>query len=70
MTDSPKKKTQFFRIGLILFAVGLVVNSIFLRMQVGGLLRELSRLATLVGFFLIVFGGIYRLVQRLKRIEK
>jgi hypothetical protein len=60
----PDKKTSFFRIGLVLFPIGLVLNTIFLRMQVGGLLRELSRLATLVGFFLIVFGGIYRLAQK------
>jgi hypothetical protein len=61
-----QKKTSLFKIGTILFPAGLVLNILFMKLQVHGILRELSRLSVLVGFLLLIFGGIYQLFKKNK----
>lgn len=58
------KKTPLLKIGLILFPIAFILNVVFMRMEIGGILRELTRLGTLVGFFLIIFGGLYNLFNK------
>jgi hypothetical protein len=42
--------------GLKIFAIGFVLNIAFMLLGVGGLLRELSRLTTLVGLVMVFVG--------------
>lgn len=49
------KKTLLFR-GLKIFAIGFVLNMVFMRLGIGGLLRELSRLTTIVGLVMSIVG--------------
>lgn len=58
------KKSSFPKIGAICFLIGLFINIVFMKLNVGGIMRELSRLAILVGLFLMVFGGIYNLFKK------
>jgi hypothetical protein len=51
MPNQAPKKT-LLRTGLITFAVGFLVNAAFMLIGIGGLLRELSRLTVLSGFYL------------------
>jgi hypothetical protein len=64
VSQSKPRKIPFLKIGLILFPISLIINTIFMKTGVHGILRELSRLGTLVGFFLIIFGGIYSLFRK------
>lgn len=63
-TAASRRKSPLLKIGLILFPIAFILNVVFMKMEVGGILRELTRLGTLVGFFLIVFGGIYNLLNK------
>ena len=63
-TKVVSNKAALFKIGLILFPAGLVLNILFMKLQVHGILRELSRLGVLVGLFLIIFGGLYKLFKK------
>ncbi|HOW59139.1 MAG TPA: tetratricopeptide repeat protein [Candidatus Omnitrophota bacterium] len=47
-------KTRLLKWGLILFVVGLAINTIFVAAHVGGLLREAARLVTLLGLLAII----------------
>lgn len=58
------KKTRFFKLGLVFFPIGLVLNIVFIKFDVHGIIRELSRLSVLAGFFLMIFGGIYSLLSQ------
>lgn len=62
--DAPPKKSPLLKMGLILFPIGLVGNIILMKLQIHGIGRELTRLCTLVGLFLIIFGGIYNLFKK------
>jgi len=46
--------------GLIVLVVGIVLNSILVSLGVGGLLRELTRLISLVGIVVTVIGLIVK----------
>ena len=58
------RKTKLLKSGLILLPVAFVANIFFVQLNIHGILRELSRAGILVGFFLIIFGGIYNLFKR------
>ncbi len=45
---------KYFVVGVIFFVVGGLVNGVFVRLEVSGIFRELSRLITLIGFFALV----------------
>ena len=63
-TKVVNNKAALLKTGLIIFPVGLVLNIVFMKFQIHGIMRELSRLSVLVGFLLILFGGIYRLFKK------
>ncbi len=46
------------------FCTGFLVNAVFMNLGIGGILRELSRLAVIVGFLLIIIGGIQALIKK------
>lgn len=52
------------RLGLTLFIVFFVLNAVLMKLGIGGLLREFTRLGTLIGLLMSVFFGIARLVQK------
>ncbi|MFH1715350.1 MAG: hypothetical protein ABH857_04055 [Elusimicrobiota bacterium] len=60
------KKALWFR-GLIIFGSGLAVNTAFVAWNIGGVLRELSRITVLVGLFMLIIGGIIKIVKAIKR---
>lgn len=49
--------------GLIVFIIGLVLNTILMNLGVGGLLRELTRLTAIVGLILLII-GLFSLLRR------
>ena len=58
------KNKRLLKIGLIVFPAALILNILFMKLQMHGILRELSRAGVLVGLLLIVFGSIYALFQK------
>lgn len=65
--DIPQNnKSHLFKTGLILFPIGIVGNTVLMKLQIYGIGRELTRLCALVGLFLIIFGGIYNLFKKRK----
>ncbi len=63
MANNQKNKPQLWQIGLIVFILGGLINSVLIRAGVGGILRELMRLSVLAGLVLFVIG----LIKRSKR---
>lgn len=53
-------KMSLWQIGLIVFIVGLLTNTVFMSVGIGGLLRELSRLSVFVGLGIFVIGLVRR----------
>lgn len=45
-----------WQIGLLIFIVGGIINSILVHYSIGGPIRELMRLSVLVGLALFVWG--------------
>lgn len=64
MDKKPSQRPSLLRAGLICFLIGLLLNTLFMKLGVGGILRELSRLTTLIGMLMMVFGGIKRLFAK------
>ena len=56
---------KLWQIGLILFILAGLINTILINAAIGGLPRELARLSILVGLVLLTVG----LVKRKKRIS-
>lgn len=57
-------KRSLLKIGVIVFLIGLAVNIVFTQTGIHGLLRELSRLTTLVGLGLIIAGFVMRIFKK------
>jgi len=60
----PKPKKSLLRKGLLIIVIGFVANMLFILLGIGGLLRELSRLAVIIGFILAVVGFIQKIIRR------
>lgn len=44
--------------GLIVLIVSFVLNAVFVQMQIGGLVRELSRLGVIVGVVMMIVAAV------------
>lgn len=62
-----KSKSVSLKIGLLILLSCFCLNVVFAQLNVGGLLRELSRGGVLVGLLLTVFGFILYLARRSER---
>ncbi len=60
MTNNQKNKTQLWQVGLIIFILVGLINSVLIRAGIGGILRELVRLTVLAGLILFAIGLIKR----------
>ena len=49
-------KRPLWKMGLIVFLAGGLINTIFLHVAIGGILRELARLSVLVGLGMLIAG--------------
>ncbi len=49
-------KMKLWKKGLIVFIVGVILNMLFMNLGIGGLLREGSRLTSLIGLVVLVVG--------------
>jgi hypothetical protein len=49
-----------WKFGLILLIAGGTINAVLINLEIGGILRELTRLSIIVGFILFVFGLLRR----------
>jgi hypothetical protein len=58
MDNQSKLKKSLLKKGVIVLLVGFIVNVVFMLAGIGGILRELSRLAVIVGFIMIIVGAI------------
>ena len=47
---------KLWHIGLILILVSPFISGLLISVGIGGLVRELLRLLTLAGFFLLIYG--------------
>jgi ABC-type multidrug transport system permease subunit len=68
--QKPKKKKTLLPLGLILLFGGFVVNATFMYFGVLGYLREMTRLATIVGLLLILVGLVQMIVKLINRKAK
>jgi len=59
--NQPKPKKSLLKKGVTVFATGFLLNCVFILAGIGGILRELSRLAVIVGLVMIVIGVIKKL---------
>ena len=66
-TQSGKPKKSLQVKGLITLGIGFLFNAVFVVLGVGGLLRELSRLATLIGLIMIIVGLVGKLFSKPKK---
>lgn len=57
-TNKESFAKKYFLIGIAFFVVGGLINGVFVELDVSGILRELSRLITLIGFFALI-GSIF-----------
>jgi hypothetical protein len=60
----PKPKKSLLQKGLLTFGIGFLFNVIFVMFGIGGIVRELARLAVIVGFVFIIVGLIQKLIRR------
>jgi hypothetical protein len=54
------KKMKLWQTGLIVLILGWLVNTAFMQAGIGGILRELARLITIIGLILLVIGLLRR----------
>lgn len=52
------------KLGTIIFVVFFVINAIFVQLNVGGLIRECTRLGTIIGLLMILIFGIAKLFKK------
>jgi len=64
MGNKQKQKKSILKKGVIVFIAGFAVNLTFIFSNIGGILRELSRLAVIVGLVMIVLGLAQKLFCR------
>ena len=62
--SSLKPKKSLLKKGVIIFVVGFLVNVIFVMFGIGGIVRELARLAVIVGVVLIIIGVVKKLITK------
>lgn len=58
------KKISLIKIGLVILVFGILINTIFMKNNIGGLLRECSRLSVLIGFGIIVYGLVAKFLKK------
>jgi len=58
MTEN--KRMKLWQKGLIVIILGGLLNTVFMRAGIGGILRELSRLSVFVGLAILLIGLIRR----------
>ena len=58
MTEN--KQMKLWKKGLIVFIIGLFLNTVFMNLGFGGILHELTRLTTIIGLILLVLGLLRR----------
>jgi hypothetical protein len=61
-----EKRSSLIKIAFIVFITGALLNTILMKNNIGGLLRELTRLVTLLGMILIVVGLVYKFMPKKK----
>lgn len=54
--DPKGQRVKLWKIGLLTVLLGGLVNAVLMQNQIGGLIRELTRLTIWIGFFLLIFG--------------
>ena len=59
-TERSELRMKLWQIGLLVFIVGGLINTVLMNAGIGGLLRELARLSVLVGLVLLAVGLIKR----------
>jgi len=64
MENQPKPKKSLLKKGVMVFVVGFAVNLTFILTNIGGILRELSRLAVFVGMVMMVIGLVRKIFCR------
>ena len=62
--SQPKPKKSLLKKGVMVFVVGFLLNMAFILANIGGVVRELSRLAVIVGVVMIVIGAIAKLFSK------
>ena len=60
------KKSLWFR-GLVIFIAGYIINTAFVYWEIGGVLRELSRITVLGGLLLLIIGAIVKMVKAIRK---
>lgn len=60
------KKISLIKIGLLILVFGILINTIFMKNNIGGLLRECSRLSVFIGFGIIVYGIVTKFLKKKK----
>ncbi len=61
----PKLKKSLLKKGLIVFILGFIVNTALMLIGVGGIVRELARLAVIVGIVMIIFGMVKKIFKKI-----
>ena len=64
--SEPNKPKTLLPLGTLLLVIGFTINTLFLFGGVGGYLREVTRLTTIVGLILVLIGLVQVVVNRKK----
>ena len=60
------KKISPIKIGFLILIFAILINTIFMKNNIGGLLRDCSRLSVLIGVIVIIYGITTKLIRKKK----
>lgn len=66
LMNKNKKTKTLLPLGTILLVVGFTINTLFMLGGIGGYLREITRLTTIIGLIMVII-GLVKVVVRLFR---